>query len=184
MGIVVITGGVRSGKSRFAEELALELVQKPSTGKVLYVATGKAWDSEMAHRIQLHQIRRPADWGLLEVSNHLEEVFVSSPAYEVVLVDCLSNYISNRLIQIPEEKMYDQEIQQQILLSIQQWVQAMNEDKRTYLVVTNEVGLGGVALSSLGRWYADLLGEANQLLASQAESVYVVFCGIPRRIKG
>lgn len=190
--IIVITGGVRSGKSKFAEEVAQQIVMElrskeemaKTPGSVLYVATGKAWDSEMTQRIRIHQERRPADWGLLEVSNLLEEVFSASADYQVVLVDCLSNWVSNRLIQIPEEKMYDQEIQKQLLLSVQQWAQAMNEDKRTYIVVTSEVGLGGVALSSLGRWFADLLGEANQIVARQAETVHLVLSGIPWRIKG
>lgn len=179
MSLILVTGGVRSGKSQFAEELAHEL-----QGSVLYVATGKAWDEEMRQRITLHQHRRPSDWGLVEIQADLAEIFPRAYQYQAVLIDCLSNWISNRILPLPEEKIRNQEIHLSILTSLQQWAQAITEDERTYIVVTNEVGLGGIALTTLGRWFADLVGDANQLLAKQAEQVYVVIAGIPRRIKG
>lgn len=179
MSLIVVTGGVRSGKSQFAEELALTY-----KSPVLYAATGKAWDDEMKKRIQQHQIRRPADWGLVEIRERLDEVFPAAQAYSTVLIDCLSNWISHQLMAVPEENIQNQEIQQRILTAVKQWGQAFSEDERTYIVVTNEVGLGGVAWTSLGRWFADTLGEANQFMAKQADQVYWVVSGIPVRIKG
>jgi adenosylcobinamide kinase/adenosylcobinamide-phosphate guanylyltransferase len=179
MGLMLITGGVRSGKSRFAEQLAEE-----KGAPVLYAATGQAWDDEMRQRIRNHQERRPAHWGLAEIGTRLEDVFRFSEPYSVILLDCLSGWISNRLMLVPQEQMRDRETSRQLLSDAERWLKRAAGDSRTYVVVTDEVGLGGVALTPLGRWFADLLGEVNQLAAREADTVHAVFCGLPWRLKG
>lgn len=179
MSIVLVTGGVRSGKSAFAERLAQE-----KSASVLYVATGVCSDEEMEQRITLHRRRRPASWGLAETPCDADEMIASYSAYDVVLFDCISTWISNLLIDVPEEKWRDPAETERILGKIDCWLSAVRDYPGTIIAVTSETGLGGVAMSKLGRWFQDTLGEANQRIASEAEEVYAVLSGIPWKIKG
>ncbi|MDR7317195.1 bifunctional adenosylcobinamide kinase/adenosylcobinamide-phosphate guanylyltransferase [Brevibacillus nitrificans] len=181
MSLILVSGGVRSGKSRFAEELA-----EKTSESVLYVATGEAWDEEMTARIARHQARRPASWGCVEVGGRLTESMAPAADYEVVLVDCLSTWVSNRLMSVPEQELRSEAITREVLRDAQEWLDyiAAAGQKQTVIAVTSEVGLGGVALSRLGRWFADVLGDVNQMTARQADAVYAVLSGIPWRIKG
>ncbi|QRG68811.1 bifunctional adenosylcobinamide kinase/adenosylcobinamide-phosphate guanylyltransferase [Brevibacillus choshinensis] len=181
MSLILVTGGVRSGKSRFAEELA-----EKTSGSVIYVATGEAWDEEMTARIEKHQARRPAHWGCVEAFGQLADVRAASAGYEVVLVDCLSTWVSNRLMSVPEPEWRSESITQEIVRDAKEWLAGVAEagQSQTVIAVTSEVGLGGVAMSRLGRWFADVLGDVNQLTARQADTVYAIMAGIPWRIKG
>ncbi|WP_134684038.1 bifunctional adenosylcobinamide kinase/adenosylcobinamide-phosphate guanylyltransferase [Brevibacillus migulae] len=179
MKLILVTGGVRSGKSRFAEELVAA-----ETESVLYVATGQAWDDESANRIREHRLRRPAHWGLLEIKDSLAEIMQIAGDNQGVLLDCLSGWISRKLMELPEEKLRDEEISRQLHHEIGQLLENARTFHGTMVIVTNEVGLGGVALTPLGRWFADVLGEANQQMARHADEVYAVMAGIPWRLKG
>lgn len=181
MSLILVTGGIRSGKSRFAEELAEQ------TGKsVIYVATGSAGDEEMAERIAQHRARRPAHWGCVEAGESLTQSLSACTSHEVVLVDCLSTWVSNRLMRVPEQEWRSETITQDVLRDAREWLSAIaaSGHSETVIAVTSEVGLGGVAMSRLGRWFADVLGDVNQLAARQADTVYAVLAGIPWRIKG
>jgi adenosylcobinamide kinase / adenosylcobinamide-phosphate guanylyltransferase len=173
MTLILVTGGVRSGKSGFAEELA-----KKKGGKVLYQATGISCDQEMENRIERHRKRRPKEWGLLESTLDLSIVAYSE--YDVILVDCLSTWVSNHLVQA-EEKAGHWEAG--FLSVLRKWLDSLSLLDQTVIVVTSEVGLGGVAMSSLGRAFQDFLGEANQMVAMQSDEVYAVMSGIPWRLK-
>jgi len=177
--LILVTGGVRSGKSRFAEELAAAEGER-----VLYVATGQAWDDETAERIRQHRKRRPAHWGLLELTDCLTDVMQSAGEYQAVLLDCLSGWISRRLIELPEERLWDEVITAELFRELEQLIDHGRTYRGTVIIVTNEVGLGGIALTPLGRRYADVLGEANQMAARHADEVYAVLAGVPWRIKG
>ncbi|MCM3469288.1 bifunctional adenosylcobinamide kinase/adenosylcobinamide-phosphate guanylyltransferase [Brevibacillus borstelensis] len=179
MSLILVTGGVRSGKSRFAEELARDAAQD-----VLYVATGKAWDDEMARRIELHRERRPDTWGLCELGGRLSESLDASKGYSVVLLDCLSTWVSGRLMDIPEQAWRDESITKEIVGEAKAWLDAVAQTNQTVIAVTSEVGLGGGAMSRLGRWFADILGDVNQQAARQADTVYAVIAGLPWRMKG
>lgn len=179
MSLILITGGVRSGKSHFAEQRAHEL-----GGSILYVATGKAYDQEMEIRIQLHQSRRPADWGLAECTHQLDAIFQDPTGYKGILIDCLSTWVSNRLMEVPEENIRDENVTHTLREDLKRWVAAARDLEIPVFVVTCEAGLGGVAMSRLGRWFQDVLGECNQWAASEADEVYAVLSGIPWRIKG
>ncbi len=180
MGLIFITGGIRSGKSAFAEKLA----SQKGGNSVVYIATGLNTDSEMEQRIQLHQVRRPASWGLIEESYHLVGAITFGQTYEVALFDCLSTWISNRLLSVPEERWGDPSSVKPLFDDLRQWLEEVSKSEFTVIVVSSEAGLGGVAISRLGRWYADVLGEANQQVAQQADEVYAVLSGIPWRLKG
>ncbi|MED4584708.1 bifunctional adenosylcobinamide kinase/adenosylcobinamide-phosphate guanylyltransferase [Brevibacillus choshinensis] len=181
MSLILVTGGVRSGKSRFAEELA-----EKTSDSVIYVATGEAWDEEMTARIEHHQARRPASWRCVEVGGRLSDSLTACASHEVVLVDCLSTWVSNRLMSVPEQEWRSEAITRDVLRDAQEWLSAIADagHGQTVIAVTSEVGLGGVAMNRLGRWFADVLGDVNQLTAKQADTVYAVLSGIPWRIKG
>ncbi|MED4753365.1 bifunctional adenosylcobinamide kinase/adenosylcobinamide-phosphate guanylyltransferase [Brevibacillus choshinensis] len=186
MSLILVTGGVRSGKSRFAEELA-----EKTSDSVIYVATGEAWDEEMTARIEHHQARRPASWGCVQVGGllsggRLSDSLTACASHEVVLVDCLSTWVSNRLMSVPEQEWRSEAITRDVLRDAQEWLSAIADagHGQTVIAVTSEVGLGGVAMNRLGRWFADVLGDVNQLTAKQADTVYAVLSGIPWRIKG
>ncbi|USG64541.1 bifunctional adenosylcobinamide kinase/adenosylcobinamide-phosphate guanylyltransferase [Brevibacillus ruminantium] len=179
MGLILVTGGVRSGKSKFAEEMA-----RQTANEVLYVATGRAWDEEMHRRIELHRQRRPEQWGLCEIGERLSDSLAEGGKYPAVLIDCLSTWVSGRLMEVPESKWRDEQLTREILDEVEQWLDAVDKSKQTVIVVTSEVGLGGVALSKLGRWFADVLGDVNQRTAKRADTVYAILSGIPWRIKG
>ncbi|ASS76470.1 bifunctional adenosylcobinamide kinase/adenosylcobinamide-phosphate guanylyltransferase [Tumebacillus algifaecis] len=172
MSFVLVTGGVRSGKSGFAERRAgLER-------RVLYVATGQAWDDEMHHRIALHQQRRPASWGLLESGPALTEAISSQLAdWDCILIDCLSTWLSNILINIPETELRDAGTRHLVLAEAERLADLLSRPDLEAVLVTTETGLGGVALTRLGRVFADLLGEVNQLLARHADEVHLVVAG-------
>lgn len=201
MKLLFVTGGVRSGKSRFAEQLAERLSEQLALklsgqgfaeqgcggdGSVLYVATARALDEEMARRIRLHQERRPANWGLLESPDQLTSAGDLADQFSVALIDSLTSWISNRLLELPEQQQADLSEAQRILQELMDWAGEIREasGEGAVILVSDEVGLGGVAMSPLGRRFQDLLGEANQRIAEQADEMYVLFSGIPLKVKG
>ncbi|MBI4397675.1 MAG: bifunctional adenosylcobinamide kinase/adenosylcobinamide-phosphate guanylyltransferase [Candidatus Omnitrophica bacterium] len=171
--IIFITGGARSGKSRFAEELAAKI-----SSKVLYLATAQARDEEMKLRISRHRERRPHFWQTveepLEVHTVLENLNGSS---DLVLLDCLTLWLSNLLHQFQgRSQLRAQERLEAAFKSIR-------EKKKTLIVVSNEVGMGLVPDNALARAFSDLQGRVNQFVASKADEMYFLVAGVPVRVK-
>lgn len=178
MSLSFITGGVRSGKSAFAEQLVA------ASQSVLYVAFGVVTDEEMQQRIDAHRRRRPVTWGVWEGTTQFmppEEIYCE---YDVMLVDCLSTWLTNYCVQIPEHELKNPLYREQIRTEAIKWLKAVQQSRQHVIVVSSEVGLGGVAMSPLGRFFQDMLGEINQLTAQHANEVYTVLSGIPLRLKG
>ena len=172
---ILILGGARSGKSRFAQNLAGKL-----SGKVLFVATGGAGDEEMRSRIEEHEKSRPRTWHTLEAPVKIgERIPEQIGNADVVIIDCITMLISNLLVGEEDDK-YKEE---QVTTEIDQLIKCMDKLEVTFILVSNEVGLGLVPESRLGRFYRDLLGRANQLLAQRADEVYVMVAGIPVEVK-
>lgn len=180
--IALILGGVRSGKSRFAQDLA----QRLSGDDVLFVATAEAGDAEMSRRIQIHRMSRPAAWSTLEtaqnVGRSLQLLQQSGRRHHTVLIDCLTLLVSNVLLTCDShsdptvaEQRVDAEIKD-LLGACEQW-------HGTVIVVSGEVGLGIVPESGLGRQYRDLLGWANQKVAAQSNATYLMVAGLPIELK-
>jgi adenosylcobinamide kinase / adenosylcobinamide-phosphate guanylyltransferase len=178
MTLTYITGGVRSGKSEFAEQMAT-VHQRP----VLYVAFGVNTDFEMKSRIEKHQQRRPSDWGIIEEPYELASSCDAYHDYEVVLVDCFSTWLTNRIINIPEAELRQEKHRQVIINEVSEWLASIKLMNQQIIVVSSEVGLGGVAMSPLGRFFHDTLGKCNQLIAGDADEAFAVLSGLPLRLK-
>ena len=192
--LILITGGARSGKSRMAEELASSLSSSSIINKrVIYLATAGAGDEEMQQRILRHQQRRPRHWETIEESYSVEAVIRERGAETgVILLDCLALLLSNWLFEYANNEKLDwsqfnqlsESQSAQLLDRVAELAQTARDAASHVIVVTNEVGLGLVPDNPLGRIYRDLLGISNQIMASKADEVYMIWVGIPQKIKG
>ncbi|MCH8940007.1 MAG: bifunctional adenosylcobinamide kinase/adenosylcobinamide-phosphate guanylyltransferase [Chloroflexi bacterium] len=171
--LTLVLGGVRAGKSSYAQKLAME------GGRVLFVATAEAGDQEMAERIQAHKNNRPADWDTLEEPLNLAAAL--GPLlndYDTVLIDCLTLWVSNLLLRDEDATgLKDIPTLAQELLALYKRGQA------SWIVVSNEVGLGVVPPTEMGRAYADELGRVNQMVAAEADAVYYMVAGLSLNLK-
>ena len=176
--LILILGGARSGKSRFAEGLAARL-----GARVLFVATAMGEDEEMRRRIAGHRQARPAAWRTLEEPLQLAPAIARQAGNaEVVLVDCLTLWVSNLLLAQGGEEA-DADAEEAVLREVAKLIDVYRQGAATFLVIANEVGLGLVPPYPLGRLYRDALGRANQLLAAAADAVYFMVAGLPLAIK-
>ena len=185
--LTLILGGARSGKSSYAERLATQ-----HGGQVLYIATAQPLDGEMAERIANHQKNRPANWQTLEIPSAVGALLQSRTQPEtlpagVILVDCLTLLVSNLLLAVSsgvgEDLTVDEEAATALVeTEVAQLLEAVRSIPAEWIIVSNEVGLGLVPPYPLGRVYRDLLGRANQRLASQAEQVIFMIAGIPMHL--
>lgn len=169
--MILVTGGARSGKSRFAERLA------EACGAPLgYIATATAGDAEMAARISRHQERRGDGWQTIEEPFELARVLAEADGrYAALLVDCVTLWLSNLLLRVDDPAL--------VLPHVKALAERLAGMESTVVLVTNEVGQGIVPENRLARTFRDLSGEANQLLAAVADEVYVSISGIPLRLK-
>jgi len=178
----LIIGGARSGKSHFAQELALK-----SDQPVLFVATAEPGDEEMRQRIEEHRKARPPTWQTLEATTHIgNRITREIGQTPTVIVDCITLLANNIFAQHgdPDSEPVDASlIEQEIVTEINELVKCIDRCNARFIIVTNEVGLGLVPPNRLGRLYRDFLGRANQMLARHADEVYVMTTGIPLRIK-
>ncbi len=169
--LVFITGGARSGKSKYAVKLA-----KNASRKVLFLATGAAKDEEMKKRIEEHKKSRPTYWETVEETKDITSALLNiKSSYKVVIIDCLTFFISNLLLDGINEKT--------ILEKIKKLVEIILKADYTVIVISNEVGGGIVPDNELGRKFRDTAGLANQIMAESAQQVYLVVSGILIKIK-
>jgi len=168
----LIIGGTRSGKSRFAQNLAKNMGEK-----VVFIATCVPEDDEMKKRVAIHKKLRPREWMLIEEPKNVSSVLNGlNGKVDVALVDCMSLLVSNFL----SEDRKGSSIKKKVELLAKIPMKA----KFNTIIVSNEVGSGLVPVNPLGRQFADLLGLSNQILASYADNVYVMQSGIPMAVKG
>lgn len=165
--ITLITGGQRSGKSRYAERLALNLSDCP-----VYMATAHVWDEEFRERIRRHQERRGSQWTNIEEERQLSRHLLTG---RVVVVDCITLWCTNFFT---EGKSVDEALEE-----LKKEFDALTCQDATFIFVTNEIGSGGVSTNALQRRFTDLQGWMNQYVASRADDVVLMVSGIPVKIK-
>ena len=191
--IVLVTGGARSGKSAFAED------QLADREEVCYIATGlpRGEDPEWQERIRLHQERRPASWTTQEQYAGLAD-WLREQSHPVYLLDCATLLTSNRLfdliaqhfpdkLELTEEHFLSRQ-EQSFLLQLleEEWKEVLSTIRQTDAecwIVTDEVGLGIVPETRLGRFFRDVQGKINQLIAKEASEAYLVICGLVQQLK-
>ena len=173
--IVLVTGGARSGKSRFSEGLVLQ-----SEGNPFYIATSPVLDDETADRVRRHRLRREAaNWTTIEEERNLVGAVRLAAAEDAgaVLIDCLTLWINNLLFEDPGLSEDD------MARKAEELVAALREGPPVCVLVINEVGLGIVPESPLSRRFRDLSGRCAQIVAAAADEVYFTVAGIAKRIK-
>ena len=173
---IFITGGARSGKSRFAE------AQANRFGTPLcYLATAQALDSEMEERIEKHRLRRGGVWQTLEEPLHLSRALAGCDGdCKAVLVDCLTLWLSNLLFHYDERH---EDAEAHIMEDVQRLAATLAGMRTPVIVVSNELGQGIVPENPLARRFRDIAGQANQILAAMADEVHLVVSGIPLKLK-
>ena len=166
--IVLITGGQRSGKSRFAESYVLANSKNP-----VYLATAEISDQEMVLIVEKHRKRRGDNWDTIESPLHFDADFTN----KTVLLDCLTMFATNHFFACGEksEIAYDS-----VKMELDRLFHHVGS---TIVVVSNEIGLGGISANKMQRDFSDLQGELNQYVASVADEVYMIVSGIPLRLK-
>jgi adenosylcobinamide kinase/adenosylcobinamide-phosphate guanylyltransferase len=171
--LTLVLGGVRSGKSRLAEQLAA------AAAPVTYLATAQAGDAEMAQRIARHRERRArlaGDWRTVEEPWDVPAAARESAATSTVLVECLTLWLTNRVLGLPGRPGQPDEA---VLAAVDELAAVPGR----LIVVSTETGWGTVPANALARRFGDLLGEANQRLAAAATAVHLCVAGLPLRLK-
>ena len=178
----LVLGGIRSGKSAYAERLAADVA---GCQPVLYVATGIAIDTEMEERIRRHQQRRPQSWQTLEAPLNpvgaLQNLIRTSDPPPVLLLDSMDVWVSNLMLE--HEGTPRLELEARIVGAARRFAEHVRETDRQAVVVSSEVGHSLVATTSMGRQFQDLLGSVNQAMAAAADQVTMMVAGLPVPIK-
>ena len=196
MALILVTGGAKSGKSKFAEELLLKL----NNGKQenVYLATSLVFDEEMCEKVKLHKKRRKNDWITVESYKDFEETlknYFEAKNYKIknnVLVDYLTNMLANIIFDEKdidwnnfEKKSYLQIVEKlnnDLENSVKELLNIANKFENA-IIVSNELGMGLVPNYPLGRYFREIAGKMNQVVAQKADEVYFVVSGIPMKIK-
>jgi adenosylcobinamide kinase/adenosylcobinamide-phosphate guanylyltransferase len=170
--MIFITGGARSGKSRFALDYA-----NRHFSKKLYLATCEVLDEEMVRRVENHKKRRSKEWNTVEEPVEIvDKIDEYGDKVEVVLLDCITLWLSNLLMrQNSDAKIMDE---------IDRFINTIKQDQTSFIIVSNEVGMGIVPADPLGRRFRDLQGIVNQRIAEVTETVILMISGIPMFLKG
>lgn len=166
--VILITGGSRSGKSSYAEQLALSLSDAP-----VYLATARIWDDEFRERVRRHKERRGPQWTNLEEEKYLS---LHDLAGRVVVIDCMTLWATNFFFDL------DSDVDAALAALKAEFDLFTNQDA-TFIFVTNEIGMGGVSDNAVQRHFTDLQGWMNQYVASHADEVILMVSGIPVKIK-
>lgn len=166
--LMIVTGGAKSGKSRYAEQ-----VVTGSGRPRVYIATAQVWDDEMRAKVEAHRVDRGGDWHTVEAPQNVASALAQVPADSVVLLDCATMWLTNCML---DER--DLEAETAALLA------ALVACPAPVVVVTNELGWSIVPDNALARRFRDAQGRLNQRLAAEAAVVVAVISGLPLALKG
>jgi adenosylcobinamide kinase/adenosylcobinamide-phosphate guanylyltransferase len=176
--VTFIFGGARSGKSSFAVNLA-----QRTGSHVLFVATARVLDKEMEQRVAAHKAARPAGWSTLEAPENISTAIRGIPHnYSAIILDCVTLMLGESFSCIPEDSS-DEAFFSAGEDAMADLLAAIDNRPEPWFVVSNEVGLGIVPETRMGRIFRDVQGRANQQLAGRANEVYLMAAGIPLKIK-
>lgn len=166
--IYLITGGERSGKSKYAQQTALKRTTKP-----VYLATARRWDKDFENRISRHQTERDERWTTLE-----EETFISkaTSAGNVIVMDCVTLWLTNIFSDCKGQ------VDESLAFAKEELTKAFNTNV-DWIIVTNEIGMGVHAATETGRKFVELQGWINQYIAEKADTVFLMVSGIPLQVK-
>lgn len=166
--LTLVLGGIKSGKSNFAQELAAE------SNNVTYLATAQATDEEMKQKIAEHKKNRPSNWETVEINDGSLDKCLKAISANAVLIDCLGNLITSSF----EDKSPDV-----LINEITETLKNLKDNFDHIIMVSNEVGLSLVSPYKGGRDFSNVLGKANQEIAKIADEVYLLVAGVPMQIK-
>lgn len=176
--LTLLLGGARGGKSAHALRLAQES-ERFFGGEVCFIATAQGLDEDMAARIARHRTERPDHWRTIEEPCQIDEALRQTHRAEIVVVDCLTLFVSNWLMRYEAEH----ECEQSLRSVTRNFLELARTREQTIICVSNEVGLGLVPEARLGRTFRDLLGRVNQEFAEAADDVYLLIAGLPLKLK-
>ena len=178
--LCLVLGGVRSGKSAFAESKVASLDQP-----TLYVATGLAVDDEMKQRIRRHRESRPSHWSTLEeplkLAKKLAPLLQGPGSPGAVIIDSVDVWVANLLMENQSESRSLSE--EEVMAETDQLLALVSAASQGFVLVSSEVGLSLVPPERLGRTFQDALGMVNQMIAAAATEVFLVVAGLSNRIK-
>ncbi len=166
--IIYICGCARSGKSSFAQKMALKLSSAP-----VYVATAKIWDEDFAKRIERHKIERGPEWTSIETE---KDIYLQPISGRVVVIDCVTLWLTNLFMQ--QEDDIDKS-----LAAFKKEIDTIYALNGTFIIISNEIGMGVHAETDIGRKFTDLQGWANQYVANKAEEAIFMVSGLPLWLK-
>ncbi|MGL4227899.1 MAG: bifunctional adenosylcobinamide kinase/adenosylcobinamide-phosphate guanylyltransferase [Tannerellaceae bacterium] len=166
--IIFVTGGQRSGKSRYAQSLAESMSDKP-----VYLATARRWDEDFENRIRRHQADRGEQWETIEKDKEISSLDLSG---KTVLLDCITLWLTN----IFHDNGYD--LNKSVEEAKAEWSKFADQDFRL-IVVSNEIGMCLHAPDEVSRHFTDLQGWVNQHIATHADKVVAMISGIPLQLK-
>lgn len=167
--IILVTGGQRSGKSGYAQRLALQLTDSP-----VYLATSRVWDEEYRTRIERHQRNRGPQWTNIEEEKLLSRHKLSD---RVIVIDCLTLWATNFFFD------NDSNVEQS-LQKLKDEFDRFTQQEAIFIFVTNELGMGGVSENAIQRHFTDMQGWMNQYVAAKADEVVFMVSGIAMKVKG
>lgn len=168
MPIILVGGGARSGKSRFALDLA-----RKCGSRLVFLATAEAFDEEMAARVARHRADRGAEFSTIEEPLEIGSAISKITAADAIVIDCLTLWLSNIMLTFGRR----------VETEVEKFIAAAQANTATVIAVTNEVGCGIVPESTLGRDFRDHSGVLNQRVASVADEIYWMVFGHPMRVK-
>lgn len=187
----LILGGARSGKSGYAEDIARHITRDTtqhttkhtdSNGNVTYIATATAFDDEMKVRIERHQADRPNDWKNIEEPIYLAKTLLQhSSEDKVILVDCLTLWINNLLMQEDTNLLKGSDL---LKNEIDNFINCLDKLSGTVIFVSNEVGMGVIPMGSITRQFVDESGRLHQQLGKHVNHVLLMVAGIATVVKG